>query len=268
MAWAKKNDQASALGTSNPMQTSAFSAALTNPSLIVVEVYQATAAPATPTDTAGNTYYDCGAGAVARGSIYLQIFYALNTHTTSSNKVSVANPSGYSLMLSAQEWTGGATSSPVDGYAKNANASTGTGGGQNVTSTAPGGSGTSDLLVGVANVNNGSLTIGTGFTTTSGLYNFSEYKSGVSPAAATWNDSSNSDTYSAIVAAFKAFGESIQPIIRCLDSDPQRQRGAPGRKSAQVGHGGIFRSKAGQDGFQRQGCLDDGVRRRVGAAWE
>jgi hypothetical protein len=207
VAWVKKNDQSASASSSNPASTTAFSSALTNPSLIIVSVWESNStAPATPTDTAGNTYIDCGvtcnSGSPIASPRWGKLFYALNTHTTASNVVSVSNPSANIINITALEFTGGATSSPLR-HAAQQEANTGTGGGQNMTtpsvSTVNG-----DLIVG-ASFGGGTKTVGTGFTASSTglqLTGF-EYETGAGGSiAATWNGAVNSATYGAIIGDF------------------------------------------------------------------
>jgi hypothetical protein len=201
--WTQKNSQTGA-GTSNPQCATAFSNALTNPSIIIVGVLFNSSTSYTPTDTAGNTYLDSGAGAVAWSTHYIQTFYALNTSTTSSNAVCVTNTSG-TVRISATEWTGGATSSAVDVWASNSNASTGTGGGQNATSTAVSTTANGELIYGL--VAGSYMSVGTGFTQIAYISSLvgSEYEaqSAGGSVAATWSCSQNSYTYSAMVVAFR-----------------------------------------------------------------
>lgn len=71
----------------------------------------------TPTDTAGNTYVRVLSNSVL-STFDLEIWYALNTHTTASNKVTVTDTIGGSDgILVIEEWSGAATSSPTDGSA-------------------------------------------------------------------------------------------------------------------------------------------------------
>ena len=212
MSWTLKNDQATTTG-STPANLTAFANALTNPSQIWVMVIDASGGPiATPTDTAGNTYYDSGAGLVyfLSSGRALQVFYALNTSTTASNVVSTSNPSGHGLVIEASEWTGGATFSPVDAYATNPNANSGTGGGQNMTSNSATTNNDGDLILGYCEAPAGTVTLGTGFTglqTSSPSHVKPEYEiqSSHGSIAATWSDNTNNDNYGAIMVASKAY---------------------------------------------------------------
>ena len=80
--------------------------------LIVVTISSANAVIATPTDTAGHTYVDSGAG-VAHNSgstEFLAVFYTVATVAQASNKVVCSN--GFSLH--AYEFSGCARVSPVN----------------------------------------------------------------------------------------------------------------------------------------------------------
>ena len=102
------------------------------------------AIPYTISDTAGNSYVDAGPGVILFNSsgAWSEVFYALNTHTTASNVVKLSPASGllnYPRIV-AVEFTGGATSSPVDGgsgvgYSSKANATGGSSGANCLTAT-------------------------------------------------------------------------------------------------------------------------------------
>lgn len=213
-AWVKKNDQ-SGSGTGSPQVTSAFSTSLSNPSLIVVYTSGAVGT-FTINDTAGNTYLDCGTGQVvfnasAKG---VQCFYALNTQNTASDVISFASTGGGVMTVIAQEWTGAAISTPVDvTQSSGANADTGSGGGQNVATKVANTNG-ADLVVGFAGVTAGSLTAGTGFTASSNVALEYLTQGSASSIAATWNDNTNSDSYAALLVAFRPFpGTSALAVI-------------------------------------------------------
>jgi hypothetical protein len=205
--WTKVNDKSSGLSSAQPLATAAFANPLTNGSLIVVTLVSFSAPNThTPTDTAGNTYIDCGAGAV-NGNVNngsSQIFYALNTHTTSANVVSFVNPEPHSYTLTAMEFTGGAAASPVRAFAKNVNATAPSS--TTLTSTAIAGTVAGDLIVG--NLFDPGLIVtaaGSGYTLASDPNLMTEYNlSGAGGSiAATWTVSSTGEFYSAVAAAFK-----------------------------------------------------------------
>jgi hypothetical protein len=193
-----------ATGSANPFVTPAFSSPLTPGSTLIYQVYWQYATPVTPTDTTGNSYTDCGAGVIGGLDMKIQLFYRLNSSSTASNVVSVANPSNYDLIASVSEFTGGTTSSPVDVYTSQPGGNTGTVGGQNmrVGPITPAVSG--ELIIGIQYAGTGTTSAGTGFTNI-GYYGMQEYliQGSTTPIAATWHDSLNGDAYSAIVAAFK-----------------------------------------------------------------
>ena len=215
MAWARTNDQYANNVTTNPVNVTAFANALTPGSLIVVGVrITDTSGPSTPTDTAGNTYLDCGIGPIPYGAntAYCQLFYALNTHNTASNVISCVNAGGKSYYIACAEFTGNDNGlyglSVIDGTPSgNANANSGTGGGQNVVTgnTTPLNNG--DLILGFGK-SAGGFTQGTGFTGFGQSY--MEYLVQTTAVAiqATWH-TTNSQTYSAIVCAFRALNLSV-----------------------------------------------------------
>ena len=138
---------------------STFSTALTNPSVIFVEEY-AVGTPSSfpvPTDTASNTYVDCGPGKILYNSsaVTLECFYALNTHTTASNIVTIHASSSVTYMNgTAFEVTGGATSSPIDGgsgvgYSSLANGTGGSSGANALYGNAITPAGSGDLIIGM-----------------------------------------------------------------------------------------------------------------------
>jgi hypothetical protein len=215
--WIKRNDT-SGSGSGSPQSAAAFSVSLTNPSTIIV-LAQGPVGTFSVADTAGNTYQDCGPGQVVYNSSAngVQCFYALNTHTTASNVVSFSSSAGGTMSVTATEWTGGAIVSPIDVTQNSGgNASTGTGGGQNVTSN---GTNTSaaDLIIGIAAAQTGPLSVGSGFTGTSsqGL----EYQIGSGPGtiAALWSDPTNNDSYGAMVIGFlPSTGSNSNAVITAI----------------------------------------------------
>lgn len=213
-AYAKTNDKGGS-GTTATVCTAAFTSALTNPSIIVVTIFRATNTPITPTDTALHTYVDGGQGAVLGigSTFFVQIYYVLNTATTVTNIVCESDVVGDFVRINAMEWTGNATSSAVDVGNKNPNASSGVGGGQNVTSNAATTTGNGDLVVGVVVPNAGTLTVGTGFTQsvadTSTEY---QVQAAAGSIAATWHDGTNNDTYGAVMTSFKPAGGAATTV--------------------------------------------------------
>ena len=195
----------------------AFSRALTTGSLIIVHQYSSNSTYPVPTDTAGNTYVDCGAGLAPFGggsSNSAQCFYALNTHTTASNVVTIhSTPSATFLSAIAFELLGAASSSPIDGgsgvgYSIKSLALGGAAGANNLTATSLTPAGNGDLIVAFfASLSGG--TVGTSpnvFTLVNGGWvQPSEYLVQATSAAitATASDSTSSDAYAAIVIAVK-----------------------------------------------------------------
>jgi hypothetical protein len=120
--WTQVNVQGSAgAGGAATYANTAFSAALTNPSIIVIILFddQNTGATYTVTDTATNAYVDCGPGLILLNSSarIAQCFITNNTHTTASNVLAshISTGTFSNPRVVAAEWTGGATSSPIDG---------------------------------------------------------------------------------------------------------------------------------------------------------
>lgn len=172
---------------------------------------------ATPTDSLGNVFLDCGAGKVLFNSsaAALQLFYALNTGDISGDVISVANPAGNHLIVQAREFLNMAPSSPVDVTASIANASTGSGNPNMavgpITPTAD-----LDVIVGFCGLHFslGFLQHGAYFIGGS-VFNYMEYT--ILPVAegitADWAFSSSAIPYGAIVAAFKSASGAAIPGI-------------------------------------------------------
>jgi hypothetical protein len=182
-----------------------FSSALTNGSLIIVGVGNSAGTTfGTPTDTAGNTYADCGPGKVlfnASGSA-IQCFYAINTHTTASNVVSATGVQ----WIEASEWTGNKSSAVLDASVANPSASSGTGGGQNMTSTAATTTHSGDLIIGYFEDNSGSQVAGTGFTIIQSGFGEYQTQSSAGSVTATEHTNTNNDLYGALLASFILLG--------------------------------------------------------------
>lgn len=206
-------------GTSSAITSAAlpaFSSALTAGSLIIVHQYATTATFSVPTDTAGNTYIDCGPGAAAFSvsASSSRCFYALNTSTTASNIVTIHSASTTFLSALAFEVLGAASSSPIDGgvgvgYSSKANATGGAAGANNLTATTLTPAGNGDLIVAFFATSAGGATAGTSpnaFTLVNGSWvQGSEYFTQAISAAivATASDSTSIDPYAAIVIAVK-----------------------------------------------------------------
>jgi hypothetical protein len=162
--WALLNN-AQNIALASPTVTTPFSSSLTPGSIILVGVQQANSgAIATPTDTATNTYFDAGPDVVhySSGNYGIELFYALNTHSTASNVISVANAGLVDTRIHASEWTGGYSANPIDVYASASGlASTGT---DNISSGAAATSSPGDLIFGFGNGRGYPVAVGTGFT--------------------------------------------------------------------------------------------------------
>jgi len=206
-AWVEKNTKPGAAGSGNPWTIQAFSNALTPGTIILVSVGSSANPIPTPTDTAGNTYLDCGAGevAVGGGGYYIQTFYALNTHTTASNQISFSNSGGYTYWGVASEWSGNRSTSPIDVVSSTANGIT-TSGNDNVTSGAATTTVDGELIYGWERSYGGAMALGTGF---SWVYNSdypAEYaiQSSAGSIAVTWTNTGGSGIhYGAIMTTIK-----------------------------------------------------------------
>ena len=216
MSWTLKNSQYANSTWQNPVATPAFANALTPGSIIIVSVvnWGGTVIP-TPTDTAGNTYVDCGVGKILYSSsaCAVQVFYALNTHSTASNVVSVARASGY-LGVDASEWTGNASSSPVDVYASTANGTHSGSGTDNFTTPSANTTANGELIYGFVGYVSATITAGTNFTqVTNDSQGEAEYQiqSAAGSIKATWSENyAYGNNYGAIMVAFKAASSGTQ----------------------------------------------------------
>jgi hypothetical protein len=208
--WTCVNNQTGNSGatlvTSQP--ATAFSSPLTNGSIILVGVVQASS-PVTFTisDTAGNSYVDCGKGQIAWNSSgdSGQLFYALNTHTTASDVVTVSSTVNAAfLQINAVELTGNAASTPVDTFAGQAASTSGTGA-DNITSTSATTATNGDLIFAAENAINGTITAGTGMTLFSGNGETTAAKvqTTAGSVAGTFDDNTSVDPYVCIMVAIK-----------------------------------------------------------------
>lgn len=206
MAWTKTNEVHGS-GSTKPVNTTAMSAALTPGSIIIVKVTRnGDATIPAPTDTANNTYVDCGQGSVyfVASTNLLQVFYCYNTHSTASNVVSVANANGRATTSTAVEYTGNAPSGAIDSFAGVNDTNTGTGGGQNVSVGPLAPSTDGEMIIAFMTQVAGTLTVGTGFTGyTTETAHKGEWLSQALKASvsATWHDATDNDGYCAIAIA-------------------------------------------------------------------
>lgn len=186
---------------SNLEETTMFSQPLHPGSIVVAYGTTYSGTLAAPTDSAAVlTFTACGTGlaAVAFSGGHTACWYAVNTSNKSLQDEFTMSVGKF---LSVTEYSGLNTSSPVDVYGSNPNA---TGSGTalstgSITTTKNG-----DLIYGSVGVNGGPITPGTGFI---GLNNlgFTQYK--VQSSSGTINpgmvDGTSSDTYGGISVAFE-----------------------------------------------------------------
>jgi hypothetical protein len=218
--WALKNGSNDTILGSATTATETFSHALTNPSIIIVVVTNiGSLAINTPTDTAGNTYLDSGAGEIdLDGTAWsIRLYYALNTSTTASNTITEHDASsGGNMSIIAEEWTGGATSSPVDQHTSAQNVSIGGATGQNISmsfTTSQGG----ELIVAMPTPENdqpvqGSMWSGTQYcaypsgnscANDSYAYLSTTVQTAKGLFTGTWSDADTSDVWSGIMMSLK-----------------------------------------------------------------
>jgi hypothetical protein len=232
--WTKTNQGVSTYtGTGTTAKSAAaFSSALNNPSLIVVRCLAlvpfstsgSTTVFAVPTDTAGNTYVDIQVGLTGFDTTQqtIETFYALNTHTTASNVVTCHSNAGSLTFFStiAAEFTGGATSGPIDTKFYNNEQTSGASGSNALVLGAqsqwpPTVNG--DLIVAVfGNGNDGGLSAGTSpnaFTQISNSAGEFEYFVQTTAAAIqpTAGDTNSSDLWGGMWVAFTPSGTSAKP---------------------------------------------------------
>jgi hypothetical protein len=160
-----------------------------------------------PTDTAGNTWLDCGAGPVAySGSYVIQLFYVPSCKgTTSDNVVSASN---YAVLL--LEVSGAASSNPVEAFVSNPEATTGSGSNNGTAGNLT----TSDadfMVVGTLSSFNQSAGSNVAWTVApndsqgnSILEYFAQTAAGL--IAGDYTDSNSGQTYCAVMVAFKPAG--------------------------------------------------------------
>lgn len=126
-----KVGQASA-GTGSPnLAAPAFDNALTNGSTIIAFVFNGAVSGDTfsVTDTAGNTYSDCGAGAGQTGgaTATIQVFVAANSNTTASNVVTFhsSGSTNYPRIIAFEVVGGAASAVDVTSKVENQTSSSG-----------------------------------------------------------------------------------------------------------------------------------------------
>jgi hypothetical protein len=171
--WALKNsNESNGTGGAATFAATAFTSALTNPSITGACVFDDanSGATYTVTDTATNTYADVGPGKVLINSSarIMQCFLASNTHTTASNVLTMHISTGtlnFPRMV-VFEFTGGATSSPIDGglnvgYSSNPNAQNATTGANVLLATALVPVTSGDLIISGFATTSANMTVGT-----------------------------------------------------------------------------------------------------------
>lgn len=171
MAWAQTNLKVAAFGATSV--TSWADGAFTNPltpgSIILVMVNAAgTGITFSVTDTAGNTYEDCGAGQILLGGsgTGVQVFYAVNGSSTASNIVTGRSLAGVTFPgISAVEYTGQQSGNPIDVTAASVTNATTSGTGSNNMFTATATTRFSeDLIYCAGGCQSGTVSAGTNFT--------------------------------------------------------------------------------------------------------
>jgi hypothetical protein len=211
LPWVKRNAVGTFIAASGKdFPAQAFSVALTNPSLIIATCfYPAGVSPATPTDTASNMYVDSGQGPTAVGSSSVaQTWYALNTHTTASNIVHCKSVGTTSNVIAfAYEWTGNATSSPVDGGNKTATTTSGAAGANSLVLASGSTTADGDLIVAFEG-NDGTPSHGTSpinFTDLNNADSGTEYCTQPTHGAMapTFGDNTSNDSWGGLWVAFK-----------------------------------------------------------------
>jgi len=119
--WTLTNYQTgSAINSPASVATSGFSTPLSPGSIIVAFVFSSdgnTGAMNAPSDSAGNTYADSGAGVVLLGGGgRLQVYLTKNTHSTSSNVVTETTSGLFFPTIIAREFTGSTAGTLVDTF--------------------------------------------------------------------------------------------------------------------------------------------------------
>jgi hypothetical protein len=174
--------------------------------LLVCGIIFSTTGISTPTDTAGNTWLDCGAGEVDfnGASVSVKLFYVANCKAGSNT---VTSTGAFSVHLA--EFSGVLASSPIEATSKSPNNSTtsGTSPGNMLSSSfSPPSNG--DLIVCLSGCITGPISSGPGFITASDVNGLLSYlvqglSNTINPAH---TDATGSDAYGTIAAAFKPAG--------------------------------------------------------------
>lgn len=197
-------------GSLTSVNLPAFSASLTNPSLIMVLEFGGSSGTFTaPTDTASNTFVDCGPGqGNITGTQIFECWYALNTHTTASDVVTLHTAGGVTFLQGvAFELTGANTSTPIDIYGATNSQTSGPAGANNHTAGSITPTHNGDMIVAQFADGNGT-TVGTSpnaFTTIAATGGFAEYY--IQPTAgaisATASGTVNSSPFGSLTVAIR-----------------------------------------------------------------
>ena len=207
----KNQGDAYTYSSGSSLACSTFSNALTNPSVIVVITFAGSGATITaPSDTAGNTYSDVGAGQITMtglSSRVARMYIAYNTHTTASNVVTVHTSASTSYMAcGAGEFTGLKASSDVDTYNYDTDSTSGTAGSNSIVQASSTTHADGELIVSCLEALNGDYTPGTSpisFTAMDPTNLDCEYgiETSRGSTAPTWGDDYSADTFAGIWAA-------------------------------------------------------------------
>lgn len=186
--------QAAVSGTqstfASSVQSAAFANALTaNSTILIAFAADAGATSAnTPTDTAGNIYIRAPGGKFNASHIGadLEFWFANNTHTTASNKVTVTdNGGGVNSAVIMEEWLGLDPTNPFDQIAvTDSGASTGTALSSGATPTT---TLANELVFTIGLTNNGAndMSLGTGFTNLTQTFTTSPMNLGIASKVVT-----------------------------------------------------------------------------------
>ena len=170
MAWTQTNAANAAFGSGSVSSwaNTAFANPLTPGSIILVSLQIDSSGALSVTDTAGNTYLDCGVGPItyATSTNRFQVFYALNSSSTASNVITGHDTvAGTFPAVSAYEYTGEQSGNPIDAFAGSVtNASTSGTGSNNIFTSSAATRANGDLIYVVSAFASGTVTAGTNFT--------------------------------------------------------------------------------------------------------
>lgn len=176
--------------------------------LLIVGVTKTAASISTPTDNAGNTFVDCGAGETGSGGGgVIKLFYVANCKAFAGINTVISTGAD---AVHLTEWSGGKLVSPTDGTAVTSNGTSGAGATNNLTCGPVTTSANGDLIfVWIAN-QTGTISAGTGWTAVEGATDqpngyweyFIQGQSGAMAVTAT-DSVAGTDPYGMIACAFK-----------------------------------------------------------------